>query len=271
MPREITRLFRLYLLLAGGLLAAPGECLASPYYSVTTLDGPGGDLQATLNNLGQIAGTWIQSSSGAQSPYFYNPAAGGQVTLLGVTSPSGQNPGGYSFQGSFSGINDSGQAIGYTFGMNPSSTMLYNSTTGQITTVPVNSGILTDSGPVYGNIAGGGRTWQPAVYQNGTVQAIGLPPGAASATVSAANSLGQVVVQATMQNGAQYQNFELSGGKWTALGTLTGAIINNQGAVAGVTLTLTNLLQPGRHLDPAGRLPIKLGVLPGDTLMPRME
>ena len=181
MVRALTRLLRPCFLLAAGLLVCvPGECPASAYYSVTTLDQPSGELQASaLNNAGQVAGTWIQDHNPltTSSPYLYNPSAGGQVTLVGVTSPSGQSSGGYSFQGNFSGINNNGQAVGWTNNVNPSSTVIYKITTGQITTAPVGSGIITDSGQVYGFIAGGGGTSHPAVYQNGSVQDLGLPPG----------------------------------------------------------------------------------------------
>ncbi len=210
--------------------------------------------ERALNNAGQVAGTWIQDHDPltTNSPYLYNPSAGGQVTLVGVTSPSGQSPGGYSFQGNFSGINNNGQAAGWTNDVNPSNTVIYNITTGQITTAPVSSGIITDSGQVYGSIAGGGGNSHPAVYQNGSVQDLGLPPGATSAWVSAANNSGQVVVQAFMQPGAPSQSFELRGGKWTALGTITGTMINNQGAIAGSTPPGTNDYGTGVLILPGG-------------------
>ncbi len=229
MTRVPTRPASLFVLLAAGLaFGAAGRCAASPYYSITFLDQPGGTLNAeSLNNLGQVVGTWNQnptgSGTGENSPYFYNPLAGGQVTLLGVTSPSGQNPGGYSFQGNFSNINNLGQAAGLTYNTPENTTLLYNSATGQTTTVPINYGFVTDSGQVYGSIPSGGGNSHPAVYQNGTVQDLGLPPGAISAQASAANSVGQVLVQATMANGSQLEYFELSGGKWSALGTMLGA------------------------------------------------
>lgn len=251
------------------LLGASGQSSASSYYKITVLDSTGGVLgpgqPQSLNNLGQVAGTWWQSASphgaGGNYAYFYDPTTGGKVSLPGISSPSGQDPGSYNSQGSFIGINNTGQAVGW----NSQGTILFDSKTGQVTNVPAPSGPITDSGQIFGSgyqLAG----WPPHLYsyQNGTVQDLGLPPGAvAVSNLAAVNNSGQVAVNADMGSG-QAESFLYSGGKWTALPNFVSAAMNAQGTLAGSSFPTA---QGNAHavVIPAGGTPIDIGTLPGDT------
>ncbi|HZW31463.1 MAG TPA: hypothetical protein VFF52_12200 [Isosphaeraceae bacterium] len=257
------------LLGAALVLGAAGRSAASPY-TITVLDGNDGSLTFPLflNNLGQVAGTWNQFSgphgAGGDHPFFYDPTAGGKVTLPGIISPSGQNPGSYAFPGWISGLNDLGQVVG----TDNTGTFLYDSKTGQMTSLPGPAGLITNSGEVIGTeqVAplGGWANFHPYSDQNGSLQDLGVPPGAVGAQVQAANHLGQVLVQAAMTPGAFDHSFLLSGGKWTDLGNFYGAAINDQGTIAGNTGYVAG--QPTHAaVIPAGGSPIDLGTLPGDT------
>jgi len=221
-------------------LGTAGRSTASPY-KVTVLDGNGGSLIVqsgqSLDNLGQVAGTWLQdpggNGAGGEHPYFYDPTEGGKVSLPGLISPSGQDPGSYSYKGDFLSLNDSGQAVGW----NAQGTILYDSKTGQVTNLPGPTGLITDSGRVYGSgyqLVG----WAPHLYssQNGAVQDLGTPSAATGVSVMASNNSGQVLVNAFMGSG-QGGAFLYSGGKWTALPNFVAAAMNAQGALAGSTST----------------------------------
>src|SRR3954447_2672809 len=76
-----------------GCLASRSD--ASGLYSVTDLNDPHGSLfdNIQINNQGQVVGRWLDNSglpSSREHPFLYDPQAGGKVTLLGITPPSGQ-------------------------------------------------------------------------------------------------------------------------------------------------------------------------------------
>jgi hypothetical protein len=198
MPRTPLRRPVVWALLVGAtVLATAGRSSASPYYSVTELDNePGGSLNIVydgqgLNNLGQVAGMWIQNGTGGGDyPYLYDPTAGGQVTLLGLNAPSGLTSGSQSLQGGFTAISDGGQAVGES--EQTGNSILYSVGTGQTVNLSIpNGAIISSTGQIYGNVPiNNGAYTEPALYTASGNQLLGLPPGAVSAQVTAVNAQG---------------------------------------------------------------------------------
>ncbi|WP_165073895.1 PEP-CTERM sorting domain-containing protein [Paludisphaera rhizosphaerae] len=213
-------------------------------YKVTVLSDSSGTVYPTqLNNLGQVTGTYWQVYPTSQEmlyknqPYFYDPNAGGRVTLPAIISPANGDPGRYNLRyagSTFSGLNDKGQAVvGSSNGAE-----LYNSSSGQYTNVFGQAGLLTNSGEIIASRAvgtvGGMTNYVPSSYQNGVWKDLGLPEGAIGAKVQAINNAGDVLVQATMNSSNVFaQSFVLRNETWTDLGSFHGQAINDQGAVAG--------------------------------------
>jgi len=141
---------------------------------------------------------------------------------------------------------------------------LYDSKTGQVTNLPGPTGLITDSGRVYGSgyqLVG----WAPHLYssQNGAVQDLGTPSAATGVSVMASNNSGQVLVNAFMGSG-QGGAFLYSGGKWTALPNFVAAAMNAQGALAGSTSTNALGNAQAAVISSSGAL-INIGTLPGDA------
>jgi probable HAF family extracellular repeat protein len=251
---------------------AGSRAIADPIYKVTDIE-PAVDtlfpFSTYLNNNGQVAGTWTVPpgnwNPGGTFPFLYDPAAGGKVTLLGMTSPSGQNTGSVDWQGGATGVNDQGQVIGRNDTVGH--TFVYDSRTGQTTYVPVPAGSISNSGEIVATQedapVNGLPNSHPVAYQNGAVTNLGTPPGAIGAYVVAANGAGPVLISAATAPGRFNQDYLLSGGKWTSLGVPSASAVNAQGDVAGSINTAGNLTHA--FLLPHGGSLIDLGTLPGDA------
>ncbi|AMV37766.1 hypothetical protein VT85_10040 [Planctomyces sp. SH-PL62] len=270
---------RAFLLLLSGLWTSIAPAEASPY-KITDLGGPDGRIASTvglsLNERGQVAGAWAEDRPSSPSaayeshPYFYDPTAGGKVTLPAVVSPSGGDPGGYDgrYLGhAFSGLDDAGRAVAGS----RDGAVSFDSATGRFTDVAGPAGFLSNSGVMIGTKEvepiGGWGNFVPVSSQDGRVSDLGLPPGAVGAQVQGINDVGDVLVRAAMSPGEFNRYFVLSGsgGTWTDLGSSTGTAINDQGVVAG-NLGFDAQGRPSHAaLIAPGGATTDLGTLPGDA------
>ncbi|WP_165221093.1 PEP-CTERM sorting domain-containing protein [Aquisphaera insulae] len=247
--------------------------LASPYYQITRI---GFDF-AQLNNAGQVSGTvdyyagfYERDSNGTytaswmRSPAVYDPSQGGKVTLLGVTSPSGTDPGHYDWRGTASGLSDSGQVVGIR-GANGES-YSYDSKSGTLSDIPVNYAHISPLGQIVGTnpvkLPDGTTSSHPVSYQNGTLTDLGLPPGMVSVNTQAVNSSGQVLVQGYDGTRAETLSFLYNKGTWTNLGSMSASLLNSRGDVAGVRYSGDYSSQVAVYMPHGGSATI-IGTLPG--------
>lgn len=267
---------RVVLSLLGGLWCWASPAWASSY-KITDLGGPDGRLSMgslSLNNRGQVAGSWAEDRPSSPSvateyhPYFYDPTQGGKVTLPAIVSPSGDDPGGYDWRYvgySYTGLNDSGRAVTSS----RDGAMSFDAATGRLAPAAGTAGFLSDSGAMVGtkqvDPIGGMANFVPVSYRDGQETELGLPPGAVGAQVQAINDVGDVLVGAAMSPGAFDHYFVLSGsGAWRDLGASYGAAINDHGVVAG-NLGFDAQGQPSHAalIGPDGTA-TDIGALPGD-------
>ncbi len=221
-----------------GMINATFSPLKGFLYSGGTLNkfvlGPA----AAINNSGVIVGSspYYLAGVGHWQAYLCSGAcSSGQSTLLGFLG--GMDSGA-------SGINDSGQVVGYaTTASGNAEAFLYSD--GVMTGLGFLPGGtqggatgINNSGQVVGYSTNASGNKEAFLYSGGVMTGLGTLPGYIDSVAYAINESGQIVGYATDPSG-NAQAFLYGGGVMTGLGTLPGAVgsmaeaINNAGQIVG--------------------------------------
>jgi RHS repeat-associated protein len=220
--------------------------VTAPPVTLPTLGGSSQNQALGINDSGVIVG---KSSTSAGSVHAFRYSSG-VLTDLG-TLPNCNNQQPATFTAVATGINSSGQIVGYTSyaaqsGCPALPSQAFVDTNGTMTRLAV-GGVssaayaIDDSGQVVGQFVLSGTGPQHAfLYSNGVTTDLGTLGGTNSIAFGINNN-GQVVGEAMNASG-NYHAFLYSGGTMSDLGTLGGATsnafgINNSGQIVGQSLT----------------------------------
>lgn len=254
-----------------------GAVQAAPTYTVTDLGTLGGAYSqaAGINDSGQVVGTVATADGTSAHAFLYS---GGIMTDLGTLDASNAIAGGRVRAISHaSGINNSGQIVGYSQTAPFSSDHAFLYSGGSMTDLGnmstwTSANSYASSINANGQVVGFGNApnlsnapYQSFLYSDGVMTDLGPPVSSGvSSYARDINDSGQVVGEAYIA-GRPYHAFMFSGGVLTDIGTLGGRYsaangINNSGQIVGWAHPFDNISIEHAFLYSDGSM-IDLGTL----------